>query len=180
MNLHQDGHTYALSPVEINGAIGMSDKRYREAVNELIDKGYLVQSNKHKALYVFYELPQQDNKQNGLPVSPDNPSKIGTSSTQNGRITRPFRIDNPPISGGEILHDITSNNTSNNTVNSNNMGNSLTDKYNAFVIQREQEHKRKEAIALQVAVYDDDDMRMYEPPETDGEQDTDLENELPF
>lgn len=180
MNLHQDGHTYALSPVEINGAIGMSDKRYRDAVNELIDKGYLVQSDKHKALYSFYEFPQLDNKQSGLPISPDNPSEIGTSSTQNGRITRPFRTDNPSISGGEILHNITSHNTSDNTVNSNNMGYSLTDEYNAFVIQKEQEQRRKVDMASQIAAYDEDDARMYEPPELGGEHDTDLENELPF
>ena len=32
LNLHQDGHTYALSPIAIQGDIGLSDKRYREAV----------------------------------------------------------------------------------------------------------------------------------------------------
>ena len=54
LNLHQDGHVYALSPIAIQADIGMSDKRYREAVKELTDKGYLVQQEKHKSLYVFY------------------------------------------------------------------------------------------------------------------------------
>lgn len=181
MNLHQDGHTYALSPVEICNSIGMSDKRYRDAVKELIEKGYLVQSEKHKALYMFYEFPQLDNRQSTeLTISPDNPSISDTSSTQNGRITRPFRIDNPSISGGEILHNITSHNTSNNTVNSNNMGNSLTDDYNAFVIQREQEQRRKADIASHIEVCDEDDARMYEPPETHDSYNSDLEDELPF
>lgn len=57
MSLHQDGYTYALSPVEISNSIGMSDKRYRDAVNELIDKHFLVSSEKHKNVFTFYENP---------------------------------------------------------------------------------------------------------------------------
>ena len=57
MNLHQDDYTYALSPVEINDSIGMSDKRYREAVKELAQKGYLVKSKKRQNLYLFLENP---------------------------------------------------------------------------------------------------------------------------
>lgn len=69
MSLHQDGYTYALSPVEIINSIGMSDKKYREAVNELISKNYLVQSKDRKNMFVFYENPHscnepKDTKQN--------------------------------------------------------------------------------------------------------------------
>lgn len=69
MSLHQDGYTYALSPVEICNSIGMSDKRYREAVNELITKNYLTQSENQRNMFVFYENPhsldeKQDTKQN--------------------------------------------------------------------------------------------------------------------
>lgn len=69
MSLHQDGFTYALSPVEICNSIGMSNKRYREAVNELIVKNYLVQSKDHKNMFIFYENPRsynepKDTKQN--------------------------------------------------------------------------------------------------------------------
>lgn len=181
MNLHQDGHTYALSPVEICNSIGMSDKRYRDAVKELIEKGYLVQSEKHKALYMFYEFPQLDNRQSTeLTILADNPSISDTSSTQNGRITRPFQTDNPSISGGEIVHNITSHNTNDNTLHSNNGGNSLTDGYNAFIIQREQERERKEAVASKVTTYDFDDAIMFEPPETHDSNNSDLEDELPF
>lgn len=62
MSLHQDGYTYALSPVEICNSIGMSDKRYRDAVNELIAKKYLVQSEDHKNVFVFYENPHSCNE----------------------------------------------------------------------------------------------------------------------
>ena len=55
MNLHQDGFTYALSPVEILEQIGMSEKRYHYAVRELIEKGYLVRNESNKMLYDFYE-----------------------------------------------------------------------------------------------------------------------------
>lgn len=116
MMLHQDGHAYALSPVEINRSIGMSDKRYRDAVRELIDKGYLVQSAKHKSLYTIYEHPEKDNptfqKRTGRPAISDR------YPGENGQMPRPFGRDNPSISGGEIVHNITPNNTVHNTVNS--------------------------------------------------------------
>ncbi len=59
MNLHRDGFTYALSPVEILEQIGMSEKRYHYAVRELIEKGYLVRNESNKMLYDFYENPQK-------------------------------------------------------------------------------------------------------------------------
>lgn len=113
MMLHQDGHTYALSPVEINRSIGMSDKRYRDAVKELIDKGYLVQSAKHKSLYTIYEYPEKDSPvfQNRT----DSPSISDRCPVENGYMPRPFGRDNPSISGGEIVHNITPNNTVNST-----------------------------------------------------------------
>lgn len=177
MNLHQDGHTYALSPIEINGAIGMSDKRYRDAVNELIDKGYLVQSEKHKALYVFYEFPQLDNKYSGLPISPDNPAETDTSSTQSGRITRPFCTDNPSISGGEIPHNITSHSTFNSTED-NNGRRSIEEDYKHTVTK--QEAKRKEALASAGVCYDPDDFNMYQAPESPTDYLSDLDDDLPF
>ena len=61
MNLHQDGHTYALSPVEILNSIGMSEKKYREAVKELIEKKYLVETER-KGVYYFYEHQQCGNE----------------------------------------------------------------------------------------------------------------------
>lgn len=58
MSLHQDGFRYALSPAEISNSIGMSAKKYRESVKELISKKYLVPSEEQKNLYVFYEDPR--------------------------------------------------------------------------------------------------------------------------
>lgn len=113
MMLHQDGHTYALSPVEINSSIGMSDKRYREAVKELIDKGYLVQSEKHKSLYTIFEYPEKDNP--ALAIQTDTPAVLDICPVGNGRMTRPLCQDAPSISEGEIVHNITPNNTVHNT-----------------------------------------------------------------
>lgn len=60
MMLHQDGFVYALSPVEIERSIGMSDKRYREAVNELIASGYLVRDPSYRNVYIIFESPEND------------------------------------------------------------------------------------------------------------------------
>lgn len=109
MMLHQDKYKYALSPVEINHAIGMSDKRYREGVRELIEKGYLVQSAEHKNLYTIYEYPQKDSP--AYPKQADRQTNLDRHSCENGQIPRPYGMDAPPISGGEILQDITPNNT---------------------------------------------------------------------
>lgn len=57
MNLHQDGYKYALSPVEVEKTFGMSDKRYRSAVNELIARGYLVKTEEYRNTFDFYEKP---------------------------------------------------------------------------------------------------------------------------
>lgn len=117
MSLHQDEHTYALSPVEIYNSIGMTDKRYREAIKELIEKGFLVQHSKHKSVYIFYEAPHIDNIM-VLPKGIDNPAKTDILSDQIGDMERSKRTSNPSISGGEILHNITSilHNNTNNTV----------------------------------------------------------------
>lgn len=89
MSLHQDGHTYALSPVEINNNIGMTDKRYREAVKELIDKGYLVQHKDHKSVYIFYEAPAIDNV-SVLPKEIDYPTKAEHPAVHNDYIEQPI------------------------------------------------------------------------------------------
>lgn len=116
MMLHQDGHTYALSPVEINGAIGMSDKRYREAVKELIDKGYLVQNEKHKSLYTIFEYPEKDNP--AFAIQTDATAVSDISHGENRQMTRLICQDDPSNSEGEIVHNITPNTTVHNTTDS--------------------------------------------------------------
>ena len=107
MSLHQDGHTYALSPVEINNSIGMTDKRYREAVKELIDKGYLVQHKDHKSVYTFYEAPAIDNV-SVLPKEIDYLPQTESTTVHNDYIEQPIWEVKPSVSGGEIIDNITS------------------------------------------------------------------------
>lgn len=190
LNLHQDGHTYALSPVAIQADIGMSDKRYREAVKELTDKGFLVQQEKYKSLFVFYEFPQRDDKKYRQKAkAPDNPAESAVSSTQNGRITRPNRDDNPAISGGEIEHYITSHTTKDiTTINNRCMDVSPKEKNKAPIDEileeqqkrLEEQRKNKEALAWEMPVYDSDDSVMYAEPEKHDDS-FDLDNgDLPF
>lgn len=180
MNLHQDGFTYALSPVEISKSTGMSDKRYRDAVKELVEKGYLVQSEKYNSLFTFYEYPQQDNRQcTGRQASPDDLTETDGSCVPNGRMTRPNREDNPSISGGQILHDITSHTTNDSTENNTYMGRSFEDDYNRYLLDKEE--KRKGDLASPVfSCYDEDDAIMYEDAESSIRRDYDLDDELPF
>lgn len=123
MNLHQNGHTYALSPVEIQKTIGMTDKRYRDAVKELISKGFLVQDEKHSSLYRFYESPPQARVI--APEWTDDPLETVVSSGENGRMTPPEWTGNPSKSGGEIVHNITSHSTKYNTSYNNKGANNL-------------------------------------------------------
>ena len=121
MNLHQDGHTYALSPAEIFQSVGMSDKRYRDAVNELIEKGFLVQTEKSKSIYYFYEFPTVStdattNRGDAPAKSNDAQAKSDVSSDAIGKMPQLFWEDNPAISGGEIVHNITSHTTRDNTI----------------------------------------------------------------
>ena len=119
MNLHQNEHTYALSPAEIDKSIGMSDKRYRDAVNELIEKGYLVQDKKRKNVYVFFESPEISGSIT-TSKQPVDVADLDWSYDDNDRVAHTISPGNPAISGGEILHyntSYTTDNTKNNTVN---------------------------------------------------------------
>ncbi len=60
MNLHQDGYTYGLSAVDIHSRIGFSEKKYRQAVGELIEAGYIVENPEEENLFTFYEAPHID------------------------------------------------------------------------------------------------------------------------
>ena len=187
LNLHQDGHVYALSPIAIQADIGMSDKRYREAVKELTDKGYLVQQEKHKSLYVFYEFPQRDDKHyRQEPKSPDNPPESAGASSQNGRMARPNRVDNPAILGGEIEHNITSHTTNNTTINSNNRGYSPKEERRFYIDDILGEcslflaNPKKEDFSSGRPIYDDDDAIMYADPEKYVEGNDFGGTELPF
>ena len=145
MNLHQDKHKYALSPKAIQDEIGMSDKRYRMAVNELIENGYLFECNNHAGVFFFYEFPSHDlclvekyklediqkerkakkekERQKGS-VQKDpigeleqliSMAKPDILPGQKENIARPKGPSNPAISGGEIERNIINNKINDNT-----------------------------------------------------------------
>lgn len=54
---NQQGYEFDLSSVAVCNFCNISDKTYREAIKELVDKRYLVQVNKNT--YDFYEIPKE-------------------------------------------------------------------------------------------------------------------------
>lgn len=153
MNLHQDKHTYALSPVAIQQDIGMTDKRYREAVKELIEKGYLVQQEKYKSLYIFFEYPQKDNEhyeQNA--VTPDDPARTDRLPGKNGQMTRRDWVDDPSILGGEIEHNITSHTTEDTTDNNCALDDNKERDYQSYLQEYNSyfQRKQKQANPLEI------------------------------
>lgn len=65
-----NGYTLALSPVAVRQAVGMAQSTYRDQIDKLIAKGYLVPSGGNG--FDFYEVPQarpvaiQKNKQSAV------------------------------------------------------------------------------------------------------------------
>ncbi len=58
INMNQDGFTFALSKKDIMQKTGMSENTYLKAVNELIEKRYLVQESEDSNNYTFFENPE--------------------------------------------------------------------------------------------------------------------------
>ena len=54
---NQESYEFDLSSVAVCEYCNISDKTYREAVKELVDKRYLVQTGKNT--YEFYEIPKE-------------------------------------------------------------------------------------------------------------------------
>ena len=58
---NQHGYRYGLSPSDVCQELGISERSYRNAVNELIEKGYLVEYTGKEKLnydyYMFYSTP---------------------------------------------------------------------------------------------------------------------------
>ena len=118
MAINQNEYVYGLSPKGIYSEIGMSEKKYRSAVKELINKGYLVKDEKRNNFYCFYEAPKIVlNNQN---LIDDSELSILSNQEENTpqmvQMNRPYGIDDLSITGREIIHDIT-NNTHNNRLN---------------------------------------------------------------
>lgn len=116
LNMHCDGYTYGLSPVEIQRTVGMSEDRYRTAVKELVKKGYLVQSTSQRNLFTFYEYPRKDAPSTAMNEEDQLPKITAQSSdiTQ----TIPEKPQHQPSQNqGRNITTITSHNTRDNTVN---------------------------------------------------------------
>lgn len=110
-DLNQNNYTFALSCKDICEHTGMSDKTYQKSVNELIEKGYLVQSE-IKNQYIFY-----DGKENGEYSKVETTLRKGKdSSTDYDKVhydTDKNYFECPEEITGEILQYNTKNNTNN-------------------------------------------------------------------
>lgn len=62
-----NGYTLALSPAAVRQAIGMARSTYQDQIENLIAKGYLVQTGANS--FDFYEVPKPRHGNNQTPVS---------------------------------------------------------------------------------------------------------------
>lgn len=142
MNLHQNGYTYGLSAVDVKNRIGFLEKKYRQAVSELIEAGYMVENPNVKHEFTFYEAPYIDNamqpkRENYISQTGDdgfqtdcNPVQTDRGCASNGQDTQPKQgghtarmgthplpngQDTHPKQGREIIQDNTEDTTINNT-----------------------------------------------------------------
>ena len=56
----QEQDEFALSAVDFGKVSGASRSTYKRAVNELIEKGFLVLTNEARNEYTFYDYPNRD------------------------------------------------------------------------------------------------------------------------
>ena len=57
---NQNKYKFALSAVDFCNVSGASRSTYKRAVNELIEKGFLVLTNEARNEYTFYDYPNRD------------------------------------------------------------------------------------------------------------------------
>lgn len=120
MNLHQNGYTYGLSAVDVKNRIGFSEKKYRQAVSELIEAGYMVENPNVKHEFTFYEAPYIDNaiqpkRENYISQTGDDGFQTDCNPVQTDRGYAPNGQDTQPKQGREIIQDNTEDTTMNNT-----------------------------------------------------------------
>lgn len=60
---NQNKYTFALSRRAFMQWSGLKDKAYTTGFNELVDKGYLIQDDKQKNKYKFYDKSQKEEQQ---------------------------------------------------------------------------------------------------------------------
>lgn len=107
-DLNQDGYLFALSYKAVHEATGMSDKTYQKAIKELIEKGYLVQSEEQSNLYIFYDGKDDSRK---VEITQRNRKESTTSSKEVDASKGKMFGDRQSESTGEILQDSTIDNT---------------------------------------------------------------------
>lgn len=184
MNLHQDGYSYALSPAATEHETGMSEKRYRLAVQELISKGYLVQHEKHKFIYYFYEYPRKDRGIVGNVDSSRPPDLAGLLGDSDGKEASmqsnegQHKDERGYRSSDEIQHSITSDKTYDNKKDINicpstlhkeyihkNSMDGLSAGYQEAMRQVEAIRSQQKTDSEAIIYYDDDDIYLMEQPE---------------
>lgn len=112
--LNQNDYTFALSYVHVYSVTGMSEKTYHRAVKELIEKGYLVKEENKKNQYIFYdgkidgEYPLVKNTGQESQVGQVDETEVPDKNGQKD-------VSRMAKDAGEILQDITLNNTINNS-----------------------------------------------------------------
>lgn len=60
---NQNKYTFALSRRAFMEWSGLKDKAYKTGFSELVDKGYLIQDDKQKNKYKFYDKSQKEEQQ---------------------------------------------------------------------------------------------------------------------
>lgn len=112
-DLNQDNYSFALSFLDVHEITGMSDKTYQKSVNELIEKGYLVQKES-KNQYIFY-----DGKINGEYSKVETTQRDGKDLQTDAKDTDDSLSTNyladQVENTGEILQDTILKNTINNS-----------------------------------------------------------------
>jgi hypothetical protein len=73
---NQNNYTFALSKVDTLKWCGFSKGTYKNAFDELVEKGYLVQANKGSNHYDFYEVPREDEQQPVITIHKDQSSSF--------------------------------------------------------------------------------------------------------
>jgi len=59
---NKENYELALSKEAVHAEVGMPNSTYRDQVQKLIDKGYLVQQKEGSNIYHFYEIPVRKTK----------------------------------------------------------------------------------------------------------------------
>ncbi len=102
--LNQDGHIFALSPKAMRADLGISATGYEAAVKNLIDTGYLVQSQSGSNKFLFYELPPEKRI---LPSHTQFDAISVVATPTNSANVPQKQGEHPPKSVEEIVHDNT-------------------------------------------------------------------------